>query len=115
MSTETNKKKADKSDKIALYIQRTLCYIVLILLSILCLFSFYVLLINTTRSHPDIQKGFSLIPGKSFLVNLKNLLTDSFSLKKNTCYALQMIMVTITGKASAWQVFIRYYDCLPES
>ena len=27
MSTETNKKKADKSDKIALYIQRTLCYI----------------------------------------------------------------------------------------
>lgn len=76
MSTETNKKKADKSDKIALYIQRTLCYIVLILLSILCLFSFYVLLINTTRSHPDIQKGFSLIPGKSFLVNLKNLLTD---------------------------------------
>ena len=76
MSTETNKKKADKSDKIALYIQRTLCYIVLILLSILCLFSFYVLLINTTRSHPDIQKGFSLIPGKSILVNLKNLLTD---------------------------------------
>ena len=76
MSTETNKKKADKSDKIALYIQRTLCYIVLILLSILCLFSFYVLLINTTRSHPDIQKGFSLIPGKSFLVNMKNLLTD---------------------------------------
>ena len=76
MSTETNKKKADKSDKIALYIQRTLCYIVLVLLSILCLFSFYVLLINTTRSHPDIQKGFSLIPGKSFLVNLKNLLTD---------------------------------------
>ena len=76
MSTETNKKKADKSDNIALYIQRTLCYIVLILLSILCLFSFYVLLINTTRSHPDIQKGFSLIPGKSFLVNMKNLLTD---------------------------------------
>ena len=76
MSTETNKKKADKSDKIALYIQRTLCYIVLILLSILSLFSFYVLLINTIISHPDIQKVFSLIPGKSFLVNLKNLLTD---------------------------------------
>ena len=76
MSTETNKKKADKSDKIALYIQITVCYIVLILLSILCLFSFYVLLINTTRSHPDIQKGFSLIPGKSLLVNRKNLLTD---------------------------------------
>ena len=65
-----SKKKSDKKDKIILNIQRTLCYIVLIIISILCLFSFYVLLINTTRSHPDIQKGFSLIPGKSFFVNL---------------------------------------------
>ena len=71
-----SKKKSDKKDKIILNIQRTLCYIVLIIISILCLFSFYVLLINTTRSHPDIQKGFSLIPGKSFLVNLTNLLKD---------------------------------------
>ena len=69
MSTETNKKKADKSDKIALYIQRTLCYIVLILLSILCLFSFYVLLINTTRSHPDIQKAINKTSAYSLLDN----------------------------------------------
>lgn len=54
-----SEKKSDKKDKIILNIQRTLCYIVLIIISILCLFSFYVLLINTTRSHPDIQKGFS--------------------------------------------------------
>ena len=67
-------KKAKSSERLVLNIERTLCYIVLVLLSILCLFSFYVLIINTTRSHPDIQKGFSLIPGKSFLYNLKNLL-----------------------------------------
>jgi multiple sugar transport system permease protein len=67
-------KKIKSPDRIKLNIQRTFCYIVLVLLSLLCLFSFYVLLINTTRSHPDIQKGFSLIPGKSFLVNLKSLL-----------------------------------------
>ena len=60
-----------------MYKRQTLCYIVLILLSILCLFSFYVLVINTTRSHPDIQKGFSLLPGRSFLNNLKNLLKDA--------------------------------------
>ena len=42
-----SKKKSDKKDKIILNIQRTLCYIVLIIISILCLFSFYVLLINT--------------------------------------------------------------------
>ena len=41
-----SKKKSDKKDKIILNIQRTLCYIVLIIISILCLFSFNVLLIN---------------------------------------------------------------------
>lgn len=71
------KKKSDRKDKVVLNIQRTLCYIVLILLAILCLFSFYVLVINTTRSHPDIQKGFSLLPGRSFFNNLKNLLGDA--------------------------------------
>ncbi len=77
MSTVVTKKKSDRKDKVVLNIQRTLCYIVLILLAILCLFSFYVLVINTTRSHPDIQKGFSLLPGRSFLNNLKNLLGDA--------------------------------------
>ena len=77
MSTVVTKKRSDRKDKVVLNIQRTLCYIVLILLSILCLFSFYVLVINTTRSHPDIQKGFSLLPGRSFLNNLKNLLKDA--------------------------------------
>lgn len=77
MSTVVTKKRSDRKDKVVLNIQRTLCYIVLILLSILCLFSFYVLVINTTRSHPDIQKGFSLLPARSFLNNLKNLLKDA--------------------------------------
>ncbi len=77
MSTVVTKKNSDRKDKVVLNIQRTLCYIVLILLAILCLFSFYVLVINTTRSHPDIQKGFSLLPGRSFFNNLKNLLGDA--------------------------------------
>ena len=77
MSTVVTKKRSDRKDKVVLNIQRTLCYMLLILLSILCLFSFYVLVINTTRSHPDIQKGFSLLPGRSFLNNLTNLLKDA--------------------------------------
>lgn len=77
MSTVVTKKRSDRKDKVVLNIQRILCYMLLILLSILCLFSFYVLVINTTRSHPDIQKGFSLLPGRSFLNNLKNLLKDA--------------------------------------
>lgn len=69
-------KNTEKSSKSVLTMQRILCYFVLIILCFLCLFSFYILVINSTRSHPDIAKGFSLIPGKSFLVNWKNLMSN---------------------------------------
>ena len=51
-------------------------HIVLILLSFMCLFFFYVLIINATRSHGDLQKGFSALTGKYFLENLKNVAND---------------------------------------
>ena len=51
-------------------------HIVLILLSFMCLFFFYVLIINATSSHGDLQKGFSALPGKYFLENLKNVAND---------------------------------------
>ena len=51
-------------------------HIVLILLSFMCLFFFYVLIINATRSQGDLQKGFSALPGKYFLENLKNVAND---------------------------------------
>ena len=51
-------------------------HIVLILLSFMCLFFFYVLIINATRSHSDLQKGFSALPGKYFFTNLKNVAND---------------------------------------
>lgn len=64
------------SEKMYLALQRTLSYTLLIFLSFICLFSFYILIINSTRAHPDIQKGFSLLPGNSFLVNVKNVLNN---------------------------------------
>ena len=51
-------------------------HIVLILLSFMCLFFFYVLIINATRSHAELQKGFSALPGKYFFTNLKNVAND---------------------------------------
>ena len=56
--------------------QTILAYVVLILLSFLCLFFFYILIVNSTRSHADLQKGFSAIPGSYFLENLKNVAND---------------------------------------
>ena len=40
--------------------RRTIAYIVLVLISILCLFWFYILFINSTRSHAEMTKGFTL-------------------------------------------------------
>lgn len=57
--------------------RRVISYVVLALLCFLCLFFFYVLIINCTRSHYEIQRGFSFLPGKSLLTNLKNVMENA--------------------------------------
>ena len=64
-------------DKKPSHARTVIAYIVLILLTFLCLFFFYILIVNATRSHPQIQKGFSFIPGHSFMKNLKSVLNDA--------------------------------------
>ena len=51
-------------------------HIVLIILSFMCLFFFYILIVNATRSHADLQKGFSALPGSHFFTNFKNVAND---------------------------------------
>ena len=57
-------------------IRKILAYVVLTILSFLCLFFFYILIINATRSHADLQKGFAALPGSHFLENLKAVAND---------------------------------------
>ncbi|MCR5218294.1 carbohydrate ABC transporter permease [Treponema sp.] len=59
-----------------LKIRRVLCYAVMIFLSIVSLFPFYILIINSTRTNSQIQLGFSFLPGTNFLNNFKNLMAD---------------------------------------
>ena len=62
---------------VQLTLLRILVYAILIFLSILCLFSFYMLFINASRSNGQLQAGFTLIPGGHMLENFKNAWTDS--------------------------------------
>ncbi len=62
---------------VQLTLLRILVYVILIFLSILCLFSFYMLFINASRSNGQLQAGFTLIPGGHMLENFKNAWTDS--------------------------------------
>lgn len=66
-----------KKDLKSLGMKRIMCYIVLGILTVICLFSFYMLFINATRSHVDIQRAFSLIPGKSFVKNMENVFQNT--------------------------------------
>lgn len=64
-------------DKKPSHARTVIAYIVLIILTFLCLFFFYILIVNATRSHSQIQKGFSFLPGKAFMYNLKHVLNDA--------------------------------------
>lgn len=63
-----------KSQAASLTVRRTFCYVVLAILTFLSLFPFFVMIINATRSHAQIQNGFSVLPGRSLGENFGNLL-----------------------------------------
>ena len=48
--------------KAMLTLTRVLVYLFLGILTLLCLFSFYMLIINSTRTNADLQGGFRLLP-----------------------------------------------------
>lgn len=51
-------------------------HMLFVILSFMCLFFFYILFVNSTRSHADLQKGFSALPGSHFFTNLRNVTND---------------------------------------
>ena len=60
-----------------LMISRFVVYVILVFLSVLCLFSFWMLFVNASRSNGDLQGGFRLLPSNYFVTNLKNAWTDA--------------------------------------
>ena len=60
-----------------LQLSRFVVYVILVFLTVMCLFSFYMLIINATRSNADLQGGFRLLPSDQFFINLKNAWTDA--------------------------------------
>lgn len=62
---------------LGIHARRVIAYIVLIVLTFLCLFWFYVLFVNATRSHSDLSKGFSPMFGTNLVTNWKNLMAGT--------------------------------------
>lgn len=54
--------------------RRIIAYVSLIVISFLCLFWFYVLFINATRSHGELQAGFTPFPSRNLFSNWEKLM-----------------------------------------
>jgi len=62
---------------VQLTLLRIVVYAILIFLTFLCLFSFYMLIITATRSNAQLQSGFALMPRENFFTNFVNAWTDA--------------------------------------
>ena len=58
-------------------IKSSLIYVVLILLTLICLIPIWILIVNATRTSDDIINGVSLIPSTNLFANINTLNTDS--------------------------------------
>ena len=63
--------------RIKLIFLRIIVYSILAFLTILCLFFFYLMIVNATRSNAQLNMGFTLVPKEHFFDNLKNAWTDA--------------------------------------
>lgn len=73
MAANVNK----KNKGMGIHARRALAYIVLVIISFFCLFWFYVMIINATRSNGELQSGFTAIPSTHLLDNWNSLLHDT--------------------------------------
>lgn len=73
MAANVNK----KNKGMGIHARRVLAYIVLVIISFFCLFWFYVMIINATRSNGELQSGFTAIPSTHLLDNWNSLLHDT--------------------------------------
>ena len=62
---------------IGLHARRVIAYVVLIIITFFCLFWFYILFINATRSNGELQAGFTLLPSTHLLENWTNLVNGT--------------------------------------
>lgn len=57
--------------------RRMVAYVALVIISFFCLFWFYILFVNATRSNGEMSKGFTPLPSTHLLENWNNLLAGT--------------------------------------
>ena len=83
-------------------IKKSMIYIVLILLRVVCLCPFLIMMVNSTRSSQEIINSFSFIPGSSLQSNWK-IMSDYFNIfngLKNSLF-ISICVTALSGYFSA--------------
>ena len=109
MSVETNETKKG----LGIHARRALAYIVLVIMSFLCLFWFYILFVNATRSKGELTQGFTLLPSTHLIQNWKGVMARTLpvvrgminSLVVATCSA---VLCTYFSTMTAYAIHV--YD-----
>lgn len=65
-------RESETKSGIGLHARRVIAYVVLAFVTVMCLFWFYVLFVDATRTHAEINLGFHALPGTNFLKNWDN-------------------------------------------
>ena len=109
LSIETNETKKG----MGIHARRILAYVVLILVSFLCLFWFYILFVNATRSHGELNKGFTPIPSHYLLENWKGVLAGTLPVVRgmfNSLFVAACSAVLCTYFSTMTAYAIHVYD-----
>ncbi|MBQ8280777.1 MAG: carbohydrate ABC transporter permease, partial [Lachnospiraceae bacterium] len=77
-----------KNKGLGLKSRRLIAYIVLGVIAFFCLFWFYVLFINASRSHSELTKGFTLVPSTHLLENWVNVMNGTLPIVRGMLNSL---------------------------
>lgn len=98
-------------------VNKIIRYIVLIFLTVLCIFPFYILIVNATHSSSDIIRGLftgdtfgqklsTILPGTWFIKNFKTVMSKGASLPVVTGMINSLIVSALTALCAT------YFSCL---
>lgn len=87
-------------------IKKSLIYIFLVLLSIVCLVPFAMMLVNATRSSQEIMSGFTLITGSSLGANW-NIMSEYFNIFRGLGNSL-FVSVCVTALTAYFSALTAY-------
>lgn len=98
---------------LGLFARRLIAYIILILLAFLCLFWFYLLFVNASRSNSELSRGFTLVPSKFLIQNYNNVMNGTLSIltgMRNSFIVAGLCAVVSTYFSAMTAYAIHVYD-----